>query len=167
MIFRKATLNDADSVSIIYDLARESLKRNGIPQWQEGVPGRQSFIADVQSGTSYVIEDEGQVVATIQIVEHEPCYETVYNGGWTEESHLVAHRVAVLVGCRKRGIGTALLAEAERKALENGKKALRIDTHEKNFKMRGMLEKNGYKNIGIIHLLNGDERFAYEKILKD
>ena len=59
-----------------------------------------------------------------------------------------------------------LLCEAEKKAIESGKKALRIDTHEKNFKMRGMLEKNGYKNIGIIHLANGDERFAYEKILK-
>jgi GNAT superfamily N-acetyltransferase len=152
-------------VSEIYDLARESLKRNDIPQWQDGVPGRESFLADVESETSYVIEDEGEVIATIQIIESEPTYETVYNGAWTEESHLVAHRVAVFAECRKRGIGTMLLSEAEKKALESGKRALRIDTHEKNFKMRGMLEKNGYRNIGIIHLQNGDERFAYEKIL--
>ena len=166
MVFRKSTLADADAVSEIYDLARESLKRNEIPQWQEGVPGKESFLADVKNGNSYVIEDGGEVVGTIQIIEREPCYETVYNGAWMEESHLVAHRVAVKVGCRQRGVGTMLLCEAEKKAIESGKKALRIDTHEKNFKMRGMLEKNGYKNIGIIHLANGDERFAYEKILK-
>lgn len=166
MLFRKATLNDAEAVSEIYDLARESLKRNGIPQWQEGVPGKESFLGDVQKENSYVIEDKGEVIATIQIVEYEPTYETVYNGAWTEDSYLVAHRVAVRIGCRQRGVGTMLLCEAEKKALESGKKALRIDTHEKNFKMRGMLEKNGYRNIGIIHLVNGDERFAYEKILK-
>ena len=65
MIFRKATIEDADAVSEIYDLARESLKRNGIPQWQEGVPGRSTFLQDVKDGNSYVIEDQGAVIAAI------------------------------------------------------------------------------------------------------
>ena len=166
MIFRKATINDADAVGKIYDLARESLKRNGIPQWQNGVPSRETFLEDVKQGISYVIKDEHQVIATIQIIEHEPYYDNVFDGAWTEPNALVAHRVAVLVGCRQKGVGSRLLEEAEKIALEKGKNALRLDTHEKNFKMRGMLEKNGFKNIGKVYLAGGEERFAYEKILK-
>lgn len=165
MLFRKATVNDADAVAEIYDLARESLKRNGIPQWQSGVPSRETFLEDVNKGIAYVIQDEHQVIATIQIIEYEPYYDKVFEGNWTEPNALVAHRVAVRIGCRKQGVGTMLLCEAEKIALERGKKALRLDTHEKNFKMRGMLEKNGYKNIGKVYLSGGEERFAYEKIL--
>ncbi|MBE6533759.1 MAG: GNAT family N-acetyltransferase [Ruminococcaceae bacterium] len=165
MIFRKATIDDADAVSKIYDLARESLKRNGIPQWQEGVPGRSTFLQDVNDGVSYVIDEQGEVIATVQIIDNEPYYDNVVDGYWTVENALVAHRVAVLADCRQNGIGSRLLEEAENIALAKGKHALRLDTHEKNFKMRGMLEKNGYKNIGKVYMPNGEERFAYEKIL--
>ena len=163
MIFRKATIDDADAVSRIYDLARESLKRNGIPQWQEGVPGRSTFLQDVKDGNSYVIEDQGAVIATIQVIDNEPYYDNII-GEWKEQSNMVAHRVAVKVGCRHDGIGTKLIEEAEKIAIAHGRKSLRLDTHEKNFKMRGMLEKNGFKNVGVVHLPNGDPRLAYEKV---
>ena len=40
---------------------------------------------------------------------------------------------------------------------------IRIDTHEANIIMRKGLEKRGYQYCGIIHLLNGDERLAFQK----
>lgn len=165
MIFRKARISDADAVTEIYDLARQSLKRNGIPQWQGGIPGRSSFMEDVERGESYVIEDEGSIIGTIQIIEHEPYYDKMLTGEWRSESALVAHRVAVLVGCRKRGVGSMLLLEAEKIAVSMGKSALRLDTHENNFKMRNMLKKNGYVNVGAVKMPNGELRLAYEKLL--
>ena len=166
MLFRKATIEDADAVSEIYDLARESLKRNEIPQWQNGVPGRDTFLVDVSHGVSYVMEVGGEVIATIQIIENEPYYANVVDGNWRSNNALVAHRVAVKVGCRHDGVGSKLLEAAAKIAVESGKDSLRLDTHEKNFKMRGMLEKNGFVNVGKVYMPCGEERFAYEKLLK-
>ncbi len=165
MFFRKGTMLDVREVTKIYDGARKIMKESGIPQWQEGVPGRESFISDVQSGYAYVIEDEGKVIATVQIIEREPYYDRIENGGWNEENALVAHRVAVSNDCRKHGIGSMLIAESEKIAKAIGKKALRLDTHEKNFRMRGMLEKNGFKSVGTVFMPDGSPRIAYEKLL--
>ena len=41
---------------------------------------------------------------------------------------------------------------------------LRVDTHEDNVIMRHCIEKAGFRYCGIIHLLNGDPRLAYQKI---
>lgn len=165
MFFRKATMLDSAAVTAIYDGARRILKESGIPQWQEGVPGRESFISDVQSGVSYVLEDEGKVIATVQIIEREPYYENMISGEWTEESALVAHRVAVSNENRKKGVGSLILQYAEEIALQRGKKAVRLDTHELNYRMRGMLEKNGYKAVGTVRMPDGSPRVAYEKLL--
>ena len=116
MLFRKATIEDADAVSEIYDLARESLKRNEIPQWQNGVPGRDTFLVDVSHGVSYVMEVGGEVIATIQIIENEPYYANVVDGNWRSNNALVAHRVAVKVGCRHDGVGSKLLEAAAKNA---------------------------------------------------
>ena len=42
--------------------------------------------------------------------------------------------------------------------------SLKIDTHKDNIPMQKVLLRNGFKFCGIIHLENGDERLAYQKI---
>ena len=42
---------------------------------------------------------------------------------------------------------------------------VRVDTHEGNIPMRKMLEKNGFEYCGTIHLLDGQPRVAYEKLV--
>ena len=163
MFFRRGTMLDVIAVTRIYDGARKIMKESGIPQWQEGVPGRESFITDVQNGAAYVIEDDGKVIGTVQIIDCEPYYDVITDGAWTTDNALVAHRVAVSNDCRKHGVGSMLIAEAEKIARQMGKEALRLDTHEKNFRMRGMLEKNGFKEVGIVYMPDGSPRIAYEK----
>ncbi len=165
MFFRKGTLLDLNAVTEIYDAARAIMKKSNIPQWQDGIPGRETFISDVQNGFAYVLEEAGAVIGTIQIIDYEPYYELIVNGCWTEQNALVAHRVAVSDKCRKQGVGSTLISEAEKIALQKGKKALRLDTHEKNYRMRGLLEKNGFKAVGTVFMPDGSPRIAYEKLL--
>jgi hypothetical protein len=68
----------------------------------------------------------------------------------------VIHRIASTPG--SHGILDALLDYCE--ALSP---IIRIDTHKDNIIMRKGLEKRGYQYCGIIHLLNGDERLAFQK----
>ena len=58
-----------------------------------------------------------------------------------------------------------MLEEIEKITKERGIYNIRIDTHEDNFKMRNLIEKNGYSYCGKIFLTNGDLRVAYQKIL--
>ena len=43
---------------------------------------------------------------------------------------------------------------------------VRADTHENNKTMQHLFEKYGFKKVGIIFLLNGEERIAYHLVVK-
>ena len=135
MIFRIATLADTEAVTAIYDGAKKILRDSGIPQWQGPVPGEASFTEDVK------------------------------NGAWRDSNALVAHHVAVSNECRKHGVAVFMLENAELIAKRIGKTSLRLDTHELNHRMRNLLEKCGFVNVGNVHMPNGDPRLAYEKII--
>ena len=42
---------------------------------------------------------------------------------------------------------------------------LRIDTHADNHIMQHLILKNGFEQCGIIHIADGSERIAYEKVV--
>ena len=48
---------------------------------------------------------------------------------------------------------------------QNNIKSMRIDTHEKNLGMQGLLKKLGYHYCGVIYLENNDKRLAFEKLI--
>ena len=68
----------------------------------------------------------------------------------------------------KRGIATKFFIDIIIHAEKNSFDALRIDTHEDNFKMRGLINKLGFRKIGQIYI---DEegtkkpRICYERFL--
>ena len=41
---------------------------------------------------------------------------------------------------------------------------LRIDTHENNAPMRGLLRKLGFVQCGTVHLADGSPRLAFERV---
>ena len=73
------------------------------------------------------------------------------------------HRIAVSDSSLRNGVAGKCMAYAEEIASGLGYSSVRIDTHEGNLPMRGMLEKCGYKYCGIIYLEDGQKRVAYEK----
>jgi hypothetical protein len=91
----------------------------------------------------------------------EPTYSTIYHGQWLDDTlpYHVIHRIASTP--ESHGILDALLDYCERQ-VDN----IRIDTHEANIIMRKGLERHGYQYCGIIHLLNGDERLAFQKKIR-
>ena len=88
----------------------------------------------------------------------DPTYTKIYDGKWIDENHVgVIHRVAVAL--HRKGVASFCYDYCF-----NISKNVRIDTHRDNIPMQRSLIKNGFKYCGIIHLLNGDERLAYQKI---
>ena len=160
MFIRLATLEDIDAASKIYDDARNFMKNSGNPtQWAGEYPNGYDVKVGIEGGTSYVCEDNGEVVATFhfQANADDPTYHKIYDGEWkNQDSYGVIHRIAVKY--HGRGIVDFCFNECF-KIISN----LRIDTHENNIPMKKSLMRCGFERCGIIYLENGEPRVAYQK----
>ncbi len=165
---RDAKTSDIPRVAELYDLARASLRALGIDQWQDGYPNEETALADITRGISRVVERDGLVVATAAVyVGHEPTYDAIYNGAWLADApeYGIIHRIAVDPGLKRLGAASFIMDHCASLTRAAGLSVLRCDTHAGNAAMRAALEKNGYARRGIIRLLSGAERVAYEKLI--
>ncbi len=162
-MIRKAVIQDLETILSIYADARRFMEENGNPtQWQGGYPPQKTLEEDISRGRLYVYERDDDICGVFYyMIENDPTYAVIEDGSWlNDEPYGVVHRIAVKQG--KRGAGSACLEWA---LLRCGN--LRIDTHEDNRPMQNLLNKLGYTRCGIIHLLNGDPRIAFQKTLKE
>lgn len=163
MIIRKTRESDLADIDEIYASARKFMRENGNKkQWNSNYPSAESALEDMKNGIGYVCEDNGEVVAVFAFcVGDEPTYSEIYDGKWlNSEPYAYIHRVAV----KKHGMGIVDFCFNECfKMFPN----LKIDTHRDNIPMQKVLLRNNFKYCGIIHLQNGDERIAYQKLPSD
>lgn len=160
-MIRKSTPDDIPSILALIDEARKKMVAEGnIHQWANGHPSPQQIENDVERGVSYVMEDEGEPVASFALVEGpDPTYAVIYDGQWLNEyPYYVIHRVAS--GPKAHGVMRRVLDYAF--ALTD---TVRIDTHADNKTMQSLLRKYGFTYCGIIHLANGDPRLAFQKTI--
>jgi len=158
---RHATMDDLPTILNLRDQAREIMRSYGNTfQWPDGYPRDDMFKKDIELGGSYVMADEtGAIVGTFALLPSpEVTYNVIYDGQWLDnQPYHVIHRIASTPD--SHGILDAVLDFSESQVSN-----IRIDTHEANIIMRKGLERHGYHYCGIIHLLDGNERLAFQKI---
>ena len=163
-MIRHSTMEDLPTILRLRDQAREIMRSYGNTfQWPEGYPRDDMFRKDIEMGGSHVMADEkGTIVGTFALLPSpEVTYNVIYDGQWVDnQPYHVIHRIASTPD--SHGILNAVLDYCEAVAPN-----IRIDTHEANIIMRKGLEKHGYQYCGIIHLLNGDERLAFQKVSRN
>lgn len=155
-------MEDMPALRRIYAAARRFMRETGNPnQWGEDRPEEQLLIQDIALRRLYVCEEQGRPCASFAFIPGEdPTYKVIYEGAWlNREPYAVLHRVASDGACH--GMLEKMLTFCRQ-----GGTDLRIDTHRENRVMQHLLEKNGFKRCGIIHLLDGDERLAYQWVSK-
>ena len=169
MVYRKATRKEIDRVMQILLDARTRIGRLGIDQWQYCYPTRDIVLDDFDRGRLFVAVDENETVCAVfsAITDGEPTYDKIYDGAWLSgvAKYMAVHRFAVAPDVLRAGVGSAAMQFAISYAKENGFVGVRIDTHEGNAPMRGMLEKNGFVACGKIFLEDGQPRVAYERLV--
>lgn len=160
---RRAKMEDMPTILSLRDQARKIMRSYGnISQWPDGYPPKEKFIHDIEQSYSYLMTDAtGLIVGTFAFIPGpDITYNVIYDGQWLDdEPYHVIHRIASTP--ESHGILDAVLDYCE--SIDPN---IRIDTHEANIIMRKSLEKRGYQYCGIIHLLNGDERLAFQKNTK-
>lgn len=163
MNIRCSHIRDLPDLMDIFGEAQKTMAALGIDQWQNGYPSEAVIQEDIVKGRSYVVEHENEVLGTFVLVHAEPTYDRIYEGQWTEDDYVAIHRVAVKVAFRGQGITDSIVGYATEYARCAGRHAIRIDTHQGNIPMRRMLKKQGFQYCGVIFLMDGSHRVAYEK----
>lgn len=160
MQIRRTVETDLAQIGKIYENAKKFMRETGNPnQWNGEKPNVQTAREDMEKGVGYVAEEDGEILAVFMFTQApDPTYAEIYDGAWLSDApYGVIHRIAVT----KPGRGVIGLCIDE---CFSRCQNLRIDTHRDNLPMQRALLKRGFEYCGIIHLENGDERLAYQKI---
>lgn len=163
MIIRKGRISEINEMMDVVYKAQCFMIKNGNPnQWGYSHPSKELIIEDIIKGINYVIEDNGEIHAICALIEGEdPTYGYIEGGNWlNDEKYITIHRIAS--DGERHGIMKFVTEYCLKENIN-----IRIDTHEDNKVMRKALLNLGYKECGIIYLLNGEKRIAYQKKQED
>ena len=164
---RRAQLQDLPAIMKIIDDAKELLKKNGSPQWQNGYPNQETLTQDSAMQTNWVLINDNKVAATATLqLTPEPTYRNITQGQWQQpdEPYATIHRVAISSNYRGQGLSKLLFSNLLTVGQMQGIKNFRVDTHRSNKAMQHIAENFNFKKRGIIKVndQNDPERLAYE-----
>lgn len=159
---RKAKLEECPVILPLYDEGRKIMRSdNNMEQWNDGYPNEKSLRQDILNENCYVMEEpDGNIAATFALIESsDPTYKNIYEGAWKDDTlpYGTIHRLSSKAD--KHGIAECCFDWCFKKCPN-----LRIDTHKDNHIMQHVIKKAGFEYCGIIHLLDGNERLAYQKV---
>ena len=158
---RKSTYDDLDRIAEIFAYARKQMALNGNPsQWKNDRPSMELVKKDIDVSNSYVVLNEGKIVATFAfIVGIEPTYLDI-DGKWLDDDpYGTIHRIAS--DGSVKGVFDQVIDYVSKRGVD-----IRIDTHKDNKIMRHLIEKNGFVYCGIIIVDDGTPRLAYQKKIR-
>lgn len=159
-------LADLPALMPIIAQGQRRLHARGVEQWQDGYPTEENIRSDIEQNHCYTMHYDDAIMGVMVIsFDGEPTYQRIYEGQWITDgdSYGVVHRMAISDEFVGRGLAKEAFAFAENLAKEEAVASVRVDTHRDNVVMNQLLRKIGYTYCGIIYLLNGKERLAYEK----
>ena len=160
-IIRDARPMDIAEIMHVMDAAKGIMRQSGnMHQGGEGYPSEAVIAADMKRNGGFVVEDEKKIVGYFAFLQSpEPTYAKIYEGKWIDDTlpYHVVHRIASNPDAH--GIFSSIMDFCFSHDTN-----IRIDTHRDNKIMQHVILKQGFSYCGIIYLLSGDERLAYQKI---
>ena len=158
---RVARAADMSEIMLVMDAAKQIMRQSGnMHQWKEGYPSEAVITADLQKNGGFVVVDDDKVVGYFAFLPSpELTYARICEGKWLndERSYHVVHRIASYLDVH--GIFSSIMDFCF-----SHDPNIRIDTHRDNRIMQHNIAKHGFTYCGIIYLLSGDERLAYQRI---
>lgn len=115
--------------------------------WKKGVyPTRQTAADAIATGTLYVYEDHGEILASVIVDQNQP--EKYQDISWkiavAPSQVLVIHTLAVRPSKAGKGLGSAMVDYIDALAREKGCKVLRLDTGSQNIPAVNLYTKKGF-----------------------
>ena len=142
----------------VVEAAKGIMRASGnLHQWEGGYPSEAVLLSDIAAGHGFVVEDGGTLIGYFAFIPSpEPTYATISDGAWLNgNSYHVIHRIASTPA--SHGVFKSIMDWCSEREPN-----LRIDTHRDNTIMQHCILDYGFTYCGIIYLLSGDERLAYQ-----
>lgn len=163
MTIRLAREGDVPEIMAVLEAARGIMRSDGnMGQWVNGYPSVEVVESDIESSYGHVLEKGGKIGGYFAFIPSpEPTYAEIFGGEWLDDRapYHVIHRIGSLP--QVHGVFSAIMDFAFSRDSN-----IRIDTHRDNRIMQHNILKHGFSYCGIIFLESGDERLAYQRILK-
>lgn len=161
LIIRQARLEELETLMELFEAGKRIMRKDGnMKQWTGGYPSAEFIATEIRNGNSYVcINEEKKIVGTFAFIKGiDPTYLKIYEGCWLEDTlpYGTIHRLASYE--ESHGVAEACIEWCYKQVAN-----LRADTHRDNRILQHILTKHNFRYCGIIYLLNGDERLAYQK----
>ena len=158
---RAARLGDIGSIMAVLDAAKKIMRSSGNSgQWVNGYPGEDIIRSDISSGYGKVVLDGGRISGYFAFIPSpEPTYREIFDGRWLDDlrPYHVVHRIGSLPDVH--GVFRTIMDWCFTQDSN-----IRVDTHRDNTIMQHVLEAYGFEYCGVIFLLSGDERLAYQRV---
>jgi ribosomal protein S18 acetylase RimI-like enzyme len=150
-VVRRACGDDIDLIVKLREEAEQWLAARGITQWTADYHdyARSVLKEFVDNGSAWVIEDHGEVVATLSIYD-EPDADF---WGWADDAHdaLYLSKLIVSRSHAGRGLADAALNWASVRAHDAGKRWLRIDVRRDNTALHSYYMARGFEHVRTWH----------------
>lgn len=164
--FRKAVIEDKNSIWNIIKQAILRRKADGSNQWQDGYPNLQTIENDIAKEIGFVLVDDETIIGyCAALINDEPEYAKIIGKWLTNDDFVVIHRIAIDENYLGQGLSGKIIENVEKLAKENNIFSVKVDTNFDNFAMMKIFEKRGYQYCGEVYF-RGSARRAYEKVLK-
>ncbi|WP_310394455.1 GNAT family N-acetyltransferase [Hymenobacter sp.] len=166
LLTRRATAADVPAILALIRRVVPLMHASGNFQWSIDYPNEAAFQRDIEQHQLWVAELDGTVAGVAALTTDQDAEYAQADWDATEAA-LVTHRLAVDPGAQGKGVALALLEQAEKQALAQGLRVLRVDTNSENAATQRLFPKLGYRFAGEIPLAfrPGLRFFCYEKRL--
>ena len=163
------SISELDEIIALTKACGKHLRDNGIDQWDENYPDRESIQKDIETSTLFTYKSNGEIVGIVVLNEYQD--EEYAEIDWLTEDdskNLVVHRLAVSPQHQGQGIARKLMDFTEDFAVKNKYESIRLDTFSQNPRNQQFYDKRGYTNLGSVFLKYKKEHpyFCYELLLK-
>ena len=163
-----ATKKDAPWIMESIDACRPIMATFDSDQWQGQEPSMKTIQKDIQQKQSYLLIDQNVRIGGVAILNHDDAYQSLRKGQWlNDEPYMVLHRFFIAPAFQGKKLSISFLNTIEAWVVQHGYHNIRVDTHEGNLPMRGLLKKLKYQEVGQAWLPQAGMRLVYHKVLGD
>ncbi len=160
-----ATVNDILWIMQAIELCRPILASQQSDQWQGKEPSLKTIQNDVKQKQFYLLKNRNQSIGGAALLSKDDAYDHLMSGSWlNQDPYIVIHRFFVHPTFHGQKLGKVLLTCIEDLVWASGTQNIRLDTHERNAPMRGLLKSLNYVEVGRVNLPQAGERLVYHKV---
>ena len=165
---KRAIIENIDSIMDIVAKCTQHMISNGIFQWNDTYPSRDTFLKDIEDENLYILLKKDKIIGCVSFCNKmEEFYKKVE---WLSDSinNVYVHRLAITPSEQGNGYSKILMNYIEKECKIRNVNSIRLDTLSVNEKNNKLYESLGYNKLGQIYVREqSDYPFnCYEKLLK-